>query len=176
LRCLANWENHAHQSTHDASLTIKTFALSSIVAYLGLSLSAFVYAPFGEYLMTAAQTFMLKEIKRDEVKAEATTGGVSGTLDTSRLQNQMFAYMVTNQISDTFTEVGLPFILRGFSDVKSGKGLHLRNSEADEKDGDLALIQDIQYQASLPEYSLFVDYSEMVTQVSHIRDQAMYCS
>jgi hypothetical protein len=124
--------------------------------------------------MTAAQTFMLKEaIKRDDIKVDATTGSVSGT---SRLQNQMFAYMVTNQISDTFTEVGLPFILRGFSDVKSGKGLHLRNSEADEKDSDLALLHDIQYQASLPEYSLFVDYSEMVTQVSCIGDQVIYCS
>jgi len=48
---LTNWENHAHQSTHDASLTIKTFALSAIVAYLGLSLSAFLYVPFGPFLM-----------------------------------------------------------------------------------------------------------------------------
>jgi anoctamin-10 len=36
------WENHARQSTHEASLTVKTFSLSAIVAYLGLALSAFV--------------------------------------------------------------------------------------------------------------------------------------
>jgi anoctamin-10 len=142
--------------------------------------------------MTAVQTFMLKAVKPNENKVDAkvkagkaepyvaaTTENVSSKLNASRLQNQMFAYMVTNQITDTFLEVGLPFILRGFSDVKSGKGLHIRNSvekDADDKDGDKAFIQDLQYQASLPEYSLFVDYSEMVTQVRCIGDQAIYCS
>jgi hypothetical protein len=32
---LTNWENHAQKSTYTASLTLKTFALSSLVAYLG---------------------------------------------------------------------------------------------------------------------------------------------
>src|SRR6266478_5044568 len=48
------WENHAHQSSHKYALTIKTFALSAIVSYLGLGLSAFVYVPFGEELMQRA--------------------------------------------------------------------------------------------------------------------------
>lgn len=158
------------------------------MAYLGLSLSAFVYVPFGEYLMTAVHTVMLKEAtKPDDNKADAkvhekaakaepyvaaASVDVSSKLNSERLQNQMFAYMVTNQIINTFLEVGLPFILRGFSNVKSGKGLHIRNSvekEADDKDGDKAFIHDIQYQATLPEYSLFVDYSEMVTQVCLIK-------
>src|SRR5713226_3604465 len=38
---LTQWENHKHQSSFDSSLTIKTFALSSVVAYLGLALSRF---------------------------------------------------------------------------------------------------------------------------------------
>ena len=44
-KSFTDWENHEHQSTHDASLTLKTFSLSAIVAYLGLALSAFVYVP-----------------------------------------------------------------------------------------------------------------------------------
>jgi anoctamin-10 len=174
----ANWENHAHQSTHDASLTIKTFALSSIVAYLGLSLSAFVYVPFGEYLMTLVHTFMLKEAsKSDDNKADAkvhqeaaklqplsaeTKQQISSKLNASRLQNQMFAYTVTNQIINTFLEVGLPFILRGAKNVKSGKGLHMQKlprEVTDTKDADEAFVNDIKYQASLPEYSIFGSYS-----------------
>jgi anoctamin-10 len=131
--------------------------------------------------MTAVQILMLKAVKPDEAKVDVkekagkaepfvapTTENVSSKLNVSRLENQMFAYMVTNQITDTFLEVGLPYILRGFSNVKSGKGLHIRNlveKDGDDKDGDKAFLHDVQHQASLPEYSLFVDYSEMVTQV-----------
>lgn len=170
----ADWENHAHASTHDASLTIKTFALSSIVAYLGLSLSAFVYVPFGEYIMATVHTFMLKEaIKPDENKADAKahekaaeveplvadTSAIASKINGSRLQNQMFAYTVTNQIINTFLEVGLPFILRGVGNVRSGKGLKLHNTPAtDDKLGDAAFLEDIKLQASLPQYSLFSEW------------------
>ena len=55
---LTKWENHAHKSTYHASLTLKTFALSAIVAYLGLGLSAFVYVPFGQSLMKWVQALL----------------------------------------------------------------------------------------------------------------------
>ncbi|KAF8625524.1 hypothetical protein AX17_006836 [Amanita inopinata Kibby_2008] len=55
---LTAWENHAHQSSYTASLTLKTFALGAIVAYLGLGLSAFIYVPFGEGLMYCVQMWL----------------------------------------------------------------------------------------------------------------------
>jgi anoctamin-10 len=58
---LTHWENHAHQSTHEASLTLKTFSLSAVVAYLGISLSAFVYVPFGGDVMARVQTFLFRQ-------------------------------------------------------------------------------------------------------------------
>ncbi|KAG8806960.1 hypothetical protein FRC19_006941 [Serendipita sp. 401] len=171
---LTEWENHAHQSTHDASLTIKTFALSSIVAYLGLSLSAFVYVPFGEYLMTLVHALLFKEsAKPADNKADAkvhegaakltpasaeTASNIASKLNSSRLQNQMFAYTVTNQIINTFLEIGLPFVMRGVGNVRSGKGLRMSGTPKAEKDdptGDKLFIHDVQYQASLPEYSIF---------------------
>ncbi|KZT70878.1 DUF590-domain-containing protein [Daedalea quercina L-15889] len=56
-----NWENHGHQSSHDASLTLKSFALAGFVDYLGLALSAFVYVPFGEETMALVQHMIEKE-------------------------------------------------------------------------------------------------------------------
>jgi anoctamin-10 len=153
-------------------LTIKTFALSSIVAYLGLSLSAFVYVPFGEYIMATVHTFMLKEAtKSDHSKADAkvhdkaaevepvtaiTAANISSKLNVSRLQNQMFAYTVTNQIVNTFLEVGLPFILRGVGNVRAGKGLKMHSTPAtDDKAGEQTFIEDLKLQATLPQYELF---------------------
>ncbi|KAK2465474.1 hypothetical protein APHAL10511_002366 [Amanita phalloides] len=154
-----SWENHAHKSSHTASLTLKTFALSAIVAYLGLGLNAFIYVPFGEGLMQRVQLWLFKETKNGRwhssskkmwtrvsstiastvtaaaastvgVMSSSTTGNpvphsggfwdmdvqrASQKLDPSRLKDQMFANMVTNQVVDTVMEVGMPFVIRAFN-------------------------------------------------------------
>lgn len=42
---------------------------------------------------------------------------VQKILDLSRLQDQMFASMVADQIIDTFNEIGLPYILRFYNSI-----------------------------------------------------------
>lgn len=42
-------------------------------------------------------------------------------LNPSRLQEQMFAYTVTNQILNTFTVVGLPYVMRFVDSILTGK-------------------------------------------------------
>jgi len=168
--CEANWENHAHQSTHDSSLTIKTFALSAIIAYLGLALSAFVYVPFGEAIMATVHMTLFAEgteslsstghitttasaIYTGAVKVEPTplqTTHFASKLDVSRLQNQMFAYTVTNQIINTFLEIGLPYVLKA---IKGRKITVLRKAAGgDQKENYLA---DVKEQAARDDYSLF---------------------
>lgn len=226
---LTNWENHGHKSTYTASLTLKTFALSGIVAYLGLSLSAFVYVPFGEGVMRWVQAWlfggattqgsfgaMIQDILNGTVTTtstksesapealfsaaglwDANTANVRTKLNPGRLRDQMFAYTVTNQVIGTFLEVGLPFILRwvgGFrkakarpkpitngssngssasSDAGSSNGtLKKRVVFEDEKErGGLeerAYLDSVREEAALPEYDLFVDYSEMVVQFGYV--------
>ncbi|KAF8662796.1 hypothetical protein AX16_001080 [Volvariella volvacea WC 439] len=154
-RSLTDWENHAHESTYEASLTIKTFIMSAIVAYGGLALSAFVYVPFGEGIMAWVQNALWIRSNSSRSTAALTgegenltstvmetlsASGAQGTsdghhhhhhhhhhhesfwemdrsnarrkLNPSRLKDQMFAYTVTNQIVNTFVEVGLPFVMR----------------------------------------------------------------
>jgi len=229
---LTNWENHAQKSTHNASLTFKTFALSSIVAYLGLGLSAFVYVPFGEGVMRWVQAWLfggartnhgftatirdmlngtVSTIGKDSVVITDSITGISETakasaiwdstavhtkLNPGRLRDQMFAYTVTNQAVNTFLEVGLPFILRRFETFRKDKakakiaaaGASSPNSNSsaasdngsvkkrvvfeDEKErGGLVerqFLDSVREEASLPEYDLFADYSEMVIQFGYV--------
>lgn len=58
---LTSWENHAHHSTHAASLTLKSFILAVAVAYLGPALTAFVYIPFREEVMRSVQGWLFVE-------------------------------------------------------------------------------------------------------------------
>ncbi|RPD76236.1 DUF590-domain-containing protein [Lentinus tigrinus ALCF2SS1-7] len=227
-----NWENHGHQSTHDASLTVKTFSLSAIVAYLGIALSAFVYVPFGEEVMALVQYYLFHDDSSAKtwvrsiltsISANITapfnttsTGKVTSSsspltnrtfwetdsvnartkLNPKRLQDQMFAFTVTNQVVNTFLEIGLPFILRAVASVRSGKGLSLAapaagasssngngkkkrvmfedqsgNPEAERPvlEGEEREFMDrIKREVALPPYDLFADYSEMVTQFGYV--------
>lgn len=220
---LTNWENHAHQSTHDASLTIKTFSMSAIVAYLGLALSAFIYVPFGEEVMTFVHAYLYRSkhgsdtwlsslysvfspnATTEALKATGTAtpsnGGKSmwvadglsarNKLSATRLQDQMFAFTVTNQVVNTFLEIGLPYVLRAVESMRNGRGLTLAapaagagNGSGKKKrvmfeDQDVALInaneeeerefmERVRREVALPDYTLFADYSEMVTQFGYV--------
>jgi len=206
-----SWENHFHQSSYNTSLTLKTFALSAIVAYMPLGLSAFVYVPFGEGVMRYVQhgLFALKlkyggnlmsgvlsllndtTVATDGTKAATRfiLNGNAGIWDVdansarqklkpARLQDQMFAYTVTNQIMDTFQEIGLPFVMRFAIKLWNGKLWHksdpiekeLTKANVDEKQNNLheGYLEKVREEVGLPEYDLFGDYSEMVIQFGYV--------
>jgi hypothetical protein len=195
---LTQWENHKHQSSFDTSLTIKTFALSSVVAYLGLALSAFIYVPFGESIMnTVQQSIATRTLPSPTPSSEihptkksghaffvSDTGAARTKLSRSRLEKEMFAYTVTNQATNFFLEVGFPFLTRAFASVRSGKrrpslsGLNAGSSKKkrvgfeDEKNGaardEREFLERVRREVSLPQYDLFEDYNEMVSQFGYI--------
>ncbi|RDB23782.1 hypothetical protein Hypma_008903 [Hypsizygus marmoreus] len=206
-RGLTAWENHAHYSSHASSLTLKTFALSALVAYLGLGLSAFVYVPFGEGVMQVLQAWIFHETTNGHLKGlnatmsdgsaqEKVVGPIKGfwdidksnarhKLNPGRLRDQMFAYTVTNQVVNTFVEVGLPFILRGVESFRNRKksasapgspggknSVKKRVVFEDEKEKggmeEREFLDGVRAEVALPEYELFGDYSEMVTQFGYV--------
>ena len=197
---LTNFENHKHQSTYDYSLTIKRFALSAIVAYLGLALSAFVYVPFGQQIMTYVHSQLdqpglneTAEAVKDAASAgiwEHNIGNVTTSIDTTRLQNQMYAYTVTNQIIGNFLEVGLPYIMRfigrlqaggavGGNGKAKGKRVDFQDEKSsvakssaisgEERKEERELLVRIRKEVALGgEYNVFEDYLEMVTQFGYV--------
>lgn len=219
-----DWENHAHQSSHASSFSIKVFTLSAINAYLGLVLSAFVYAPFGDRVMSLVQNYlfsgphggtaaMLERLNfnmndtfkfalgnwRSTAQAdgrnmtahslfEADTTRARLKLNPSRLQEQMFAFTVTNQVVDNLREIGLPFIMRAIGSFRSGKGFRNGSGKGigkkkrvafdDEPAGqahddvrmreEREFLETVRSEVSLPDYDVFDDYSEMVTQFGYV--------
>lgn len=111
-------------------------------------------------------------------------GAARAALDRSRLQNQMFAYTVTNQVTNLFMEVGLPFLTRAYASVRSGKrrlslsGGSAGNSKKkrvgfeDDKNGaardEREFLERVRREVSLPQYTLPEDYNEMVDQFGYI--------
>lgn len=216
-------ENHAHQSSHAKSFSIKVFTLSAINAYLGLALSAFVYVPFGERVMSLLQHSLfsgsqitatilgklninLNDTLRFNLGArgvitqvdagsmtaqslfEADTIRARLKLNPARLQEQVFAFSVTNQVIDNLQEIGLPYVMRAIGSFRAGKGFRNGSGKGigkkkrvtfdDEPAGqthddartreEREFLETVRSEVSLPEYDTFDDYSEMVTQFGYV--------
>lgn len=202
------WENHAHQSSYEASLSIKTFALASIVSYLNLILSALVYVPFGDNLtgwvqsqifttgglvardipVEAAVTSLAGEKGEEEIKAALGVWNLTDVekararLNPKRLQEQMFAFMVTNQVINAIGEIVVPYIVRKVKAYRAGKadkgadGKKKKVAFEDEvkevKGGtesdvetkeDREFLEGVRSESGMPVYDLFGDYNEMAT-------------
>jgi len=97
----------------------------------------------------------------------------------------MFAFTVTNQVVDTFMEIGLPYILRAVESFRNGKGFRNSNGRGHGKKKRVAFddepvghdaqgreerefLERVRSEVALPEYDVFSDYSEMVTQFGYV--------
>ncbi|KAI9619714.1 hypothetical protein H4Q26_014096 [Puccinia striiformis f. sp. tritici PST-130] len=203
---LSDWENHSYNSSYDRSLTHKVFTVHGLVAYAGLVLTAFIYVPFGTILVPHLAGLAHKLMKQQEtIKIEGSAEEYLNTraldfstysINTGRLYEQLFAYQVTNQIVDTFSEVGLPYLIKIASfrwnkicvDRQEKRRLSSSSSEHNNNDknspdlkstsaqldssSDLAeehdLLEQLREEAKRPEYRLFVEYAEMATQFGYI--------
>ena len=95
-------------------------------------------------------------------------------LKPARLKDQMFAYTVTNQIVDTFNEIGLPFVMRFAVKLWNGKPkpdpiekkANINTNEEENKEE--GYLDQVREEVELPEYDLFGDYSEMVIQFGYV--------
>jgi hypothetical protein len=113
---------------------------------------------------------------------DVDTSAAGQKLNAGRLKDQMFAYTVTNQIVNTFVEIGLPYILRGVESFRTRKSNGNGNGKGEkgkkrvvfedekEKGGqeEREFLEQVRKEVALPEYELFGDYSEMVTQFGYV--------
>ncbi|KAG1720303.1 calcium-activated chloride channel-domain-containing protein, partial [Suillus lakei] len=170
-----NGTNHEHQSSHSSSLSLKVFTLSAMNAYLGPALSAFVYVPFGENVMHFVQSYC----------SQVVIGQRAKQVEFIEASGADVRLSVTNQVVDTFMEIGLPYILRAVESFRNGKGFRNSNGKGHGKKKRVAVddepvghdahgreerefLERVRSEVALPEYDVFTDYSEMVTQFGYV--------
>ncbi|XAO22454.1 hypothetical protein I312_101225 [Cryptococcus bacillisporus CA1280] len=193
-RLMVKWEDHPTPVGEKKSLTAKTFAMNAIVAYLGLFLSAYIYIPFGSFIMTHVQTHLMGRLPVPVSRsanstspatsatssAPASIGAEKHAINGGRLKSQLFTYTVTNQVSGAFLELGMPFIMRFIRDWRAGKttikeALKKTNGHGDsetvpttEEEIEKRFLNKVERELALPEYDTFTDYAEMVTQFGYV--------
>lgn len=115
---ITKWENHHSAKSYDYSLTLKRFAMQAITAYGALTLSAYIYIPFGESIM---ETMVQRGFFRDSIQQAIRTGNISPKgidfhINPDRMHTQLFAVSVTSQFVNAFTELALPVLMRKFAE------------------------------------------------------------
>lgn len=173
-----DFERHSAHSTYTYSLTIKRFILSTIASYLGITLSAFIYMPFGQEALGLLhlQLFefdlmgMTSPLAREENELlwEHDLFKASARLNSTRMQTQMFAFLVTAQLGNAFQELGMPYVIRWLqsrlSPPTKTRRSDVRSAVQDEK-----LLDRVKAEVSTRlDYDVFDDYCEMVTQFGYI--------
>ena len=156
MKWLSKWENHRTFTDFDSSLTLKMFTINSLVSYGGLILTAFIYIPFGNDIIKYFSEKILNESTSQYLDIN------NFELDKSRIETQLFAYMVTSQAVNAFQEIGMPFILK-YVKKKTSKPIKVDYEEDDSDERDY--LNSVREEVQKEPYDIFEDYAEMTTQV-----------
>ncbi|SPC67836.1 related to IST2 - Plasma membrane protein that may be involved in osmotolerance [Ustilago sp. UG-2017b] len=185
---ITRWENHYSAKSYDYSLTLKRFAMQAITAYGALTLSAYVYIPFGETIMQAMvqRGFFKHSIQEAIRQGKMADKGIDFHINPNRMHTQLFAVSVTSQFLNAFTELALPMLMRKVAEWReeraakneSGPSIPQRQDSASSsgtatpvegvEESEKRFVSRVRKELALPPYDLFGDYAEMATQFGYI--------
>lgn len=192
---ITKWENHYSAKSYDYSMTLKRFAMQAITAYGALTLSAYVYIPFGELIMeTMVQRGFFQHSIQEAIKqGRISPKGIDFHINPDRMHTQLFAVSVTSQFVSAFTELALPVLLRKFNEWReqrsektsasstgapqrsgsidssaSSSGAVTPTSGSSSEELEQRFVSRVRKELQLPPYDLFGDYAEMATQFGYI--------
>lgn len=102
--------------------------------------------------------------KGEELLWEHDLSEASRKLNGTRMQTQMFAFLVTAQLGNAFQELGMPYVIRWIQRRTRARRTGDRSVTKEEK-----VLNRINEQVSTwLDYDVFDDYCEMVTQFGYI--------
>ncbi|KEY66283.1 hypothetical protein S7711_02747 [Stachybotrys chartarum IBT 7711] len=167
---LAEYENHRTQDYYEMSLSQKIFVLSFITNYLPIFLTAFVYVPMGDSIMS----YLVSVLQRVLSSGMSKHLGISSfQQEPDRLRDEVIALTVTGQLSDMVEELILPFFMhraRRWYRKHQHRRAHgtLAGTISPDDPSERAFLQEVRRQASLPSYDVQADISEMVIQFGYL--------
>lgn len=160
-RRITELENHATDEDYEAAMTRKIFVLNFITSYVPLTLTSFVYVPFGNYIVPHLD-FLGRAVKPfAEDPAEAFT---EFKVNPARLKKQMIYFTVTAQAVNLGLEVVLPYAKRrALNKVQKRKASPIIDAEDEQK-----LLKRVREEAQLDDYDVTSDLREMVMQFGYL--------
>lgn len=154
-------------------MTLKMFALQGLVSYGALTLSAFVYIPFGQAIMDTIvkRGFFAHGISQALQNGDLTLnkdGTIPFEINPNRMHAQLFAVLTTSQVINAATEVAVPYIMRKVADFRESKQVKEANAKEATTSVDGKFLSRVKDELELPPYDTFADYAEMAVQFGFV--------
>jgi len=189
---MTSWESHATQRAHDFSLLVKLLPINGIVAFYALILSAGVYIPFGDELMTFFHLSLFEQSPPEQGGGPGSTPESSflsgnwrrsvhqppATTPKTRLAEQMFSFTLVLQLFPIALETLVPFVVR-FATTRSANGgranaSKTRQSIQGSEKASLAgkedeLVDRVTLESSLPSHRFFGEHLREIKLLSSLR-------
>lgn len=165
VRILTNYEMHKTESSWEYSYTQKIFVANFLVGYLSLFFIAWIYIPFGDYVLPYLSALNISHHHKK--------------VDFQRLHDQFVYFIVTGQVVGFMTEMVVPYakaLLVPKAKELSAKVTHdssalSKRDEAMSSEGSainsakVKFVKKVYKEVGLEEYNIYTDYVEMVIQV-----------
>jgi len=181
---LTIWENHPTESDHQRSLTLKMFVLNGIVSFGALTLTSYVYLPFGAFVVPKIVHLLRRSVSEQTVSRGAFDAPAGFAASSARLTGTLAALMTTTQFLGFLQETLIPWVQRKIADYQNGGTASASSSGQGKKTSDGKTVQRatttkgqkgednwlerLRAESELQEYSLFSDYAEMAVQFGHV--------
>jgi len=163
-KALTNFENHRTDAGFESALTHKIFVLNFLTGYMSLFLTAYVYVPFGKWIVPHLDVFQIVLPKSIDETKDLTPRTFS--INAFRLKRQLIYFAVTAQIVGFAMENFLPYVTRkAFSEARRITSKEGEDVSAFDREEEKTYLQRIRDESELPEYDIYTDYAEMVVQV-----------
>jgi len=153
-----------YRVAHQAAFVQKIFVLNFITSYTPIFLTAFVYVPFGKFLVPYLDIF---QVTAEKFTKDGTVRTKSFEINPDRLTKQVIYFTVTAQIVNFLLETIVPYVKRKvFKTVKDELEAHNGGNSAKAKDvpEEAAFLDRVRNEAELDTYDVTTDYREMVVQ------------
>ncbi|KAJ5624817.1 hypothetical protein N7510_001126 [Penicillium lagena] len=175
---LTDYENYRTQDQYDLAQTQKTFVMHFITAFLPTILTAYVYVPFGAFIVPH-----LDLLRRIGLETKSIKPYTDFQVDTTRLQKEVVYLSMTAQVLNFGQEVVLPYVKqtlwqkwRSYSDRKAEMGrkrslsraASLSNFLLIDSPDEASFLARVRAEADADEYNVEEDILEMCVQFGYL--------
>lgn len=172
-RRLTEFENYENESSYDAAMTQKVFIFNFICSYVPLFLTAFIYVPFGNYIVPHLDVLGLvtpPPNTSDPDSSNIFEAPAVFQVNPDRLKKQVIYFTVTAQVVSLVLETLVPFLKRKLF----RKAKEYQNARHGFPDGpsdspaEKAFLARVRNEAELDLYDVQTDLREMCMQFGYL--------
>lgn len=174
-KMLTEFENYETESSYDAAMIQKVFVFNFICSYVPLFLTAFIYVPFGNYIVPHLDVLGLVTPPPSTFDSDSShifEAPAAFQVNPDRLKKQVIYFTVTAQVVSLALETLVPFlkrkIFRKAKEFQNARhGIVAADGLADEP-AERAFLARVRNEAELGLYDVETDLREMCVQFGYL--------